>query len=93
MHENYDSAAYETGTFESYWKQAERIIKRNLTVRTTGPNKLTEAIADSIAESLSQNLKPFFGVTISVDGSTHTIAYEISRALWCIMSAIRVKEV
>ena len=93
MHENYDSAAYETGTFESYWKQAERIIKRNLTVRTTGPNKLTEATADSIAESLSQNLKPFFGVTISVDGSTRTIAYEISRALWCIMSAIRVKEV
>jgi len=92
MHENYDSAAYETGTFESYWKQTERIIRRNLTIRTVGSNKLAEAIADSIAGSLSQNLKPFFGVTISVDDSTHTIAYEISRALWCIMSAIRVKE-
>jgi CRISPR/Cas system-associated protein Cas10 (large subunit of type III CRISPR-Cas system) len=91
MHENYDSVAYETNTLESYWKQAERIVKRNLTVRTMD-SKLAEAVRDWLAESLSEKFKPLFGVTVLFNDSPRTIAYELSHALWCIMSAIRVKE-
>ena len=94
VHENYEPAILETGMIESYWEQTRRVMERNLSEgRILGVDKeIAKSLANSFVESLSEGLKPFFSATISVNGSTHTVAYELARALWCIVSAIRVKE-